>query len=165
MLRIPLVPMLLVAVAVVGCRKDPVALGGIFPRMAHIELAVDSACVQAPNVFTPDGDGVNDVFVVYARNIVEIEVRILDADGEALLVYTDPLTGWNGSAPSGNGPYTVQVQAMTTSGVTLTGQAPLTILSYGNDNCLSHLGTPVCGDQLDPRLCGPVYATHDVFCP
>lgn len=133
--------------------------------MAYIELAVDSACVQAPNVFTPDGDGVNDEFYVLARNITHIQARILDADLQVIMVFEDTRVHWNGSEPSGFGPFTVQVQAVTTSGVTLTGQAPLTILGYGDNPCLSYDGTPVCGDQLDPRLCGPVYTTNEVFCP
>lgn len=152
-------------VVLAGCAKDPMTLWSDMPRMAYIELAVDSACVQAPNVFTPDGDGINDSFFVLVRNIAQIEVRILDANLQPIMVYDDPLTIWAGNEPSGFGPFTVQVQAVTTSGITLTGQAPLTILGYGDNPCMSYDGTPVCGDQLDPRLCGPVYDTNEVFCP
>lgn len=162
---IPILLLTLICMAMAGCRKDPLIGGYGFPRMAHIELGVDSACIQAPNVFTPDGDGINDVFFVHARNVVQITVRILDAEDQEIMAYNDPLTVWNGLEPAGTGPFTVQVQAETTSGNTLTGQAPLTILGYGDNPCLGYDGTPVCGDQLDPRLCGPVHATNEVFCP
>lgn len=167
MVKAPHLHLLLgLAIAVLmSCRKDPMVPWSGMPRMTYIELAVDSACVQAPNVFTPDGDGINDSFYVLARNIAEIEVRILDVNLQLVMAFDDTRTQWAGSQPSGFGPFTVQVQAVTTSGITLTGQAPLTILGYGDNPCLSYDGTPVCGDQLDPRLCGPVYDTNEVFCP
>jgi len=159
---------LAVAGGVGGCRKDrglpPNGNGGM-PGPSHLELSVDSACVQAPNVFTPNGDGINDVFVVYARNIDSIQVRILNSFGQEVAGSSEPYLFWDGSDTTGIGPYTVQVHAITTSGVTLSGASTLTRLDYGTGPCLSYSGTPVCGDQLDPRICGPTYPTNDVFCP
>ena len=169
MLRVPFVPMLIVAIAVsaAGCRKDDgaPATGGGTPLPSHLLLRVDSACVQAPNVFTPDGDGVNDRFFVFARNIATIEWKVRNPAGGIVATYHDIASSWDGQDPTGTGPYAVQVQALTTSGITLGGQATLTRLSYDGVPCLTYTGTPVTGDQFDPRLCGPVYATNEAFCP
>lgn len=51
----------------------------------------------APNAFTPDGDGINDLFFIKTFRIKELELLIFDRWGE-LLFYTDDKTkGWDGS--------------------------------------------------------------------
>ncbi|MFN3875569.1 MAG: gliding motility-associated C-terminal domain-containing protein, partial [Flavobacteriales bacterium] len=42
------------------------------------------SAVEVPNVFTPNGDGVNDQFAVSAAGIERIEVRIFNRYGEEL---------------------------------------------------------------------------------
>ncbi len=158
-----LLPVLLL-VAMSSCRKDSgMPKGGGGPWLNHIELSVDSACVQAPNVITPDGDGVNDVFVVYARNVASISISIHNAQGDPVFSTDNAHTPWHGDVDA-NGPYTVHVAAFTTSGQALSGTSPLHVLGYGPEGCVAFNGSPVCGDQFDPRLCGVVYGTNDVFC-
>ena len=52
----------------------------------------------APNAFTPDGDGLNDVFMVKGDNIDpdNFEMDIFDRWGEKIFKTTDLNTGWNG---------------------------------------------------------------------
>ncbi|MBL7965199.1 MAG: gliding motility-associated C-terminal domain-containing protein [Flavobacteriales bacterium] len=158
--------LLALACAGAGCEKeDPSPSPGGPPLPDHLEISVDSACVQAPNVFTPNGDGMNDRFFVTFTNITEIHVQIRNATGDLVFAYHDLFGYWDGEDSTGTGPYSVGVHALTTSGITLTGAASLTRLSYGSAPCLSFHGNPVCGDQFDPRTCGPVYDTNEVFCP
>ncbi len=133
--------------------------------LSHIELAADSACVQAPNVITPNSDGVNDVFHVLARYISSIYVVIVNTEGDTVHVSDDQNASWNGTDPTGHGPYTVRIEALSLSNHLLQGESSLHLLDYDAAMCLYYHGTPVCGDQLDPRICGVTYATHEIFCP
>ena len=67
-----------------------------------------------PNAFTPNGDGINDVFSYKSRLIEQVEMHIYNRWGE-LLFWTNQLdVGWDGSyqgivAPQGTYLYKVQV--------------------------------------------------------
>jgi len=59
--------------------------------------------VFIPNVFSPNGDGINDLFLIYAGDeVVNIKsLRIYDRWGEEVFARenfkaNDPLLGWNG---------------------------------------------------------------------
>ncbi|MBK7311982.1 MAG: gliding motility-associated C-terminal domain-containing protein [Sphingobacteriaceae bacterium] len=64
----------------------------------------DEVCVEVttdyniyiPNVFTPNGDGNNDVFLVYGTGITKLEMTIFDRWGEKLFNSKDQLLGWDG---------------------------------------------------------------------
>lgn len=49
-----------------------------------------------PNAFTPNGDGVNDVFYVRGYNISDFELFIFNRWGELIFVSNDINLGWNG---------------------------------------------------------------------
>lgn len=148
-----------------GCGKDEPLTGGTGVGRPHLELCVDSAYIQAPNVFTPNGDGINDSFHVLVSNVASLDVWILNRSGAEVIRYNTPFFSWDGTDTSGSGPYTVWVQATTTSGVTVSGRSSLVRLEYGNGSCLNYGGTAVFGDQLDPRSCGPGHPTNEVLCP
>jgi len=62
--------------------------------------------VVAPNVFTPNGDGNNDIFYLDTKNAVSIEFVILNRWGNVMFEQVfDPtlgaLIGWNGTTPLG----------------------------------------------------------------
>lgn len=50
-----------------------------------------------PNSFTPNGDGDNDVFYAYGKDIVEFELHIFDRWGEELFYSDDINNGWDGT--------------------------------------------------------------------
>ena len=54
--------------------------------------------IYVPNSFTPlIGDGVNDIFFAYGKDIVEFEMFIFDRWGELLFESNDMKKGWNGT--------------------------------------------------------------------
>jgi gliding motility-associated-like protein len=54
--------------------------------------------LETANVFTPNNDGVNDVFQFNMLNIVEIELTILNRWGNVMYTTTDVNAGWNGKS-------------------------------------------------------------------
>ncbi len=63
----------------------------------------DKTSFELPNVFTPNGDGYNDMFVPYANYNVETSlVRIFNRWGELIREITNQEEGWDGvGSPSG----------------------------------------------------------------
>jgi gliding motility-associated-like protein len=52
---------------------------------------------QIPNIFTPDGDGTNDVFrVLYDGQVISYQLRIFDRWGEEVFFSENPDEGWDG---------------------------------------------------------------------
>lgn len=50
-----------------------------------------------PTAFTPNGDGLNDLFVVYGQYIVDFNMRIFNRWGEMLFDTGSLTEGWNGT--------------------------------------------------------------------
>ncbi len=49
-----------------------------------------------PNSFTPNYDGLNDVFLVYGQSIIEFEMMIFDRWQHQIFSSTDQMKGWDG---------------------------------------------------------------------
>lgn len=59
--------------------------------------------IEMPNVFTPNGDNTNDLFLpVEILSIVEFEIVILNRWGNTVYKSNDFTQGWDGTTPSGN---------------------------------------------------------------
>jgi gliding motility-associated-like protein len=63
--------------------------------------------VIAPNVFTPNNDGSNTFFILDTKNVVQLELSILNRWGNIMYSADEDITilgafvGWNGKTPSG----------------------------------------------------------------
>lgn len=53
--------------------------------------------IYVPNSFSPDGDGLNDVFSAYGEGIVNFEMNIFNRWGELVFNAKNILNGWNGN--------------------------------------------------------------------
>lgn len=60
-----------------------------------IDVTIDFG-VYIPNAFTPNEDGINDVFLVYGYSISDVNMEIFDRWGEKLFTSGDQKIGWNG---------------------------------------------------------------------
>jgi gliding motility-associated-like protein len=73
------------------------------------DIATDSVCVTAeaslfiPNAFTPDGDGINDVFIPLGIGIdaTDYQFWIYDRWGNLIFFTDNPQIGWDGKANNG----------------------------------------------------------------
>lgn len=62
------------------------------PKYIHVVISL----VNVPNVFTPNGDGKNDVFCVQTFSVEAFEAVILNRWGRKVYQWNDPEGGWDG---------------------------------------------------------------------
>ncbi|MNY18843.1 PKD domain protein [compost metagenome] len=67
-----------------------------------------------PNVFTPNGDHVNDEFIITSQNMESYQLQIMNRWGNVILTTSDPQKGWDGNIQgdqAAEGTYFYQVTA------------------------------------------------------
>jgi len=75
--------------------------------------------LQVPNVFTPNGDGVNDEFRVAYRSLRSFQMAVYNRWGNKIYESNDPQRGWNGKIGQRDavaGPYFYYIKAEGTDG-------------------------------------------------
>ncbi|MBI1836897.1 MAG: gliding motility-associated C-terminal domain-containing protein [Flavobacteriia bacterium] len=65
-------------------------------------IAIDPVALETANVFTPNNDGVNDVYQFNMVNIKTISLTIVNRWGGVIKEITDPNIGWDGKNSAGN---------------------------------------------------------------
>ncbi len=99
----------------------------------------DEVCVEVtsnyniyiPNIFSPNGDGNNDVFIVYGTGLTKFEMNVFDRWGEKLFVSKDQLVGWDGTFKGElckNDAYTYQIKYQALDGKTYTRTGHVTLM-------------------------------------
>ena len=85
-----------------------------------------------PNVFTPNGDGVNDIFNVKSIGLNFVEAELFDRWGLKMYQWADVNGGWNGKSASGDevpeGTYFYIIIARGTDGKEYKLKGPFTLL-------------------------------------
>lgn len=79
-------------------------------------IAISESKLEVPNAFTPNGDGVNDVFRVKEgyKSIVSFKAMVFDRWGKKLYEWSDPAGGWDGRSAGHavpDGGYYLNIQA------------------------------------------------------
>lgn len=62
-----------------------------------LNIKVLDSFLDVPNVFTPNGDGINDEFRVAYKSLAEFEIWIYNRWGRLVYHSTDPGKGWDGN--------------------------------------------------------------------
>lgn len=102
---------------------------------ATIEV-IDKDCFNnlfIPNAFSPNGDGVNDIFRAFSQNAIAFEMSVYNRYGEVVF-YTDTIQqGWDGSMLNGDyfcqvGVYTVRYKAQFTAAKVVEGVGHLVLI-------------------------------------
>lgn len=60
-------------------------------------VSIGSSELQCPNAFSPNGDGVNDIWKVSFRSLLDFKCWIFDRFGNEMYYFTDPQGGWDGT--------------------------------------------------------------------
>jgi gliding motility-associated-like protein len=120
--------------SIVGCysAKAVDSVGNV-SDMGHLFCVNWNACPQydIPNVFTPNGDGINDVLVPFysknnnpKANVDHIDMVIFNRWGNIVFETNDPMINWDGKnqknnrdCPEGVYYYTCYVYVITTNGL------------------------------------------------
>lgn len=68
-----------------------------FVTVTVVQLACEEPFVFTPNAFTPNGDGVNDVFMVRGQNVDELYLAIFNRWGQRIFESNSPAIGWDGT--------------------------------------------------------------------
>jgi gliding motility-associated-like protein len=86
-----------------GCQSEVTRIVNIHPEYT----------IFIPNSFTPDSDGLNDVFEAEGTGIVEFEMKVFDRWGGVIFESSSIDLGWNGNnysgLPTDNGVYLYHV--------------------------------------------------------
>jgi gliding motility-associated-like protein len=133
------------------------------------KIDTDSVYYFLPTAFTPNGDGINDIFSLVFHNLVVDSSTLTIWDMSGNEVFSGNIgTRWDGRNLSGNkcaaGNYLVHVYLRTNKGVIFSTCACVTILQY-TGNCIKTNGiTYYFPDQLNIDS-GFVFHTNDVLCP
>lgn len=94
-----------------GCQLDSV----------EFLISVSESMLAVPNVFTPNGDGMNDEFRVVYRSIKEFHCWVYNRWGHLVYEWSDPAKGWNGTIggkPASEGAYYYVIRALGTDAET-----------------------------------------------
>ncbi len=85
--------------------------------------------LYVPNAFTPDGDGINDVFQVYGMGILEYEIVIFNRWGDVIFRSENLEQAWTGNArngehfvPDGIYTYVIKYQGVSKEAAEISGQ-------------------------------------------
>lgn len=65
-------------------------------------VSVTEAVVSISNIFTPNGDGINDLITTDTQGLADYEWAIYDRWGDKVYQYTPDSTGWDGTHLNGN---------------------------------------------------------------
>ena len=85
-----------------------------------VVIKVSESAIYAPNVFTPNGDGINDEFRVAYKSIVEFDCWIFNRWGSKVYHSSDPQKGWDGKVngkPASEGAYFYVIKARGADGI------------------------------------------------
>lgn len=95
-----------------GCRKSA------FVNAAEI----CEPLLFVPSAFSPDDDGINDLFIPFVSNVVKYSVRVINRRGQLVFYSETPGDGWDGTfegedAPIGVYVYRVNFEGLDSEGI------------------------------------------------
>jgi len=105
-----------------------------------ITVTISESFLQMPNAFSPNGDGVNDIYRAKQpegyKSIVEFHAYIFNRWGQKLYEWTDITQGWDGTykgSPVKDGVYFVLVKARGADGIDYDIKRDITLMRRKND--------------------------------
>jgi gliding motility-associated-like protein len=107
--------------------------GGCSDSVKYCIIVEGESTIFIPNIFTPNGDLSNDVFMVSSSHMKEITYSIYDRWGLEMAEINGLNTGWNGETKNGkiapDGTYFFVLKAKTNNGKTVEKEGYIQLLS------------------------------------
>ena len=86
-------------------------------RSASLEVSeVCEPNIFVPSAFSPDDDGINDIYRPSVRNVTLYNFRVLNRRGQTVFYSEDPLAGWDGTFEGQDAPIGVYVYRLNYQG-------------------------------------------------
>ena len=60
-------------------------------------VSIGASALEIPNAFSPNGDGINDVWKVSYRSLTDFHCEIFNRNGQRIYGFNDPAGGWDGT--------------------------------------------------------------------
>lgn len=60
-------------------------------------VSIGASALECPNAFSPNDDGVNDVWKVSYRSLIDFHCEIFNRNGQKIIGFDDPSSGWDGT--------------------------------------------------------------------
>jgi gliding motility-associated-like protein len=76
---------------------------GCSDTIQHTYIVTEEYGCHIPNSFTPNDNGLNEMFMAYGTGITEFKMTIFDRWGKEIFVSDDMAKGWNGRQSNGSG--------------------------------------------------------------
>lgn len=121
-------------------RGDTIAYTAAYwAERGPLRATVSESHLEMPNAFSPNGDGLNDVYRAKSgyRSIVEFHAVIFNRWGHKLYEWDDPAGGWDGTSGGhdvAQGVYFVQVRAKGADGKTYNIRRDVNLLRGYTEN-------------------------------
>lgn len=96
-------------------------------------IGIGASELRIPNAFSPDGDGINDIWKVGYSSLIEFKCWIFDRNGRQLYYFDKPQLGWDGkyngkTVPAGV--YYYVIEAKGADGVKYKKGGDINIINY-----------------------------------
>lgn len=107
--------------------------------LGPITVTVSESRLDMPNAFSPNGDGINDIYKAKEgwQSLVEFHAYIFNRWGQKLFEWTDPAEGWDGTFNGhdvAQGTYYVLVKAKGADGLKYNIRRDVNLLRGYNEN-------------------------------
>ncbi len=166
-----ILPCTLIVLVITGCTKEKEL--ELFRSAATLDtplhLQLDSTCLHAPNIITPNGDGYNDVFWIISGETPPLFSLTITNPNGTVVFSSNGQYGWSGfdaefNDESGPIPYLYELELVTASGVSHQVTKVFHVVRDIDSECITADVAPLFGDMLDPRRCDVPYVTNDMVC-
>lgn len=94
-------------------------------------VVISESELKVPNAFSPNGDGVNDLFKVKHKSLVKFNAVVFNRWGQELYKWDNPDEGWDGTSHGKavkDGVYFIVVQAVGSDGIKYNHKGDINIL-------------------------------------
>lgn len=107
-------------------------LGGCWDTTAAIVIIDQPTVIVIPNIFSPNGDGINDDFLIFNTGLSSLQCEIFNRWGQFMFTLDAPQAVWDGKTPNGSdaseGTYYYILKAVGVDGKKYEKEGPLTLV-------------------------------------